>query len=131
MRCCAHIRRHRAAPTRLSAAEESIIVALFLYWGGNVQYWESTKSQTLYYGACGAALVLIALLYAITLTRHWGNRPRQKVRARAAAYRHIAHTAAKHGADLPEFYPHYGPYPFAATFHADAEELDVSGTSTR
>ncbi|WP_371669812.1 hypothetical protein OG985_20530 [Streptomyces sp. NBC_00289] len=101
------------------------LVGMFVYWGGYVQYWESSKNQTLYYAACGAVVAFIVLLYVITLTRHWGNRPRQKVRARAAAYRAIAHVAVRHGAELPEFYPHYGPYPFAANFHSDAEELEL------
>ncbi|NUP23148.1 MAG: hypothetical protein HOZ81_45255 [Streptomyces sp.] len=115
----------RSAGMKLGVPSALILVALFVYWGGYVQYWESSKSQSLYYAASGAFVALVVLLYAVTLTRHWGNRARQKVRARAAAYRNIAHVAIRGGADLPAFYPHYGPYPFAANFHADAEELEL------
>ncbi|GAA4995382.1 hypothetical protein [Streptomyces hyderabadensis] len=114
-----------SAGMKLGVPSVLIIAALFVYWGGYVQYWESTKSQNLYYAACGAALAAIVLLYVISLTRHWGSRSRQKMRARAAAYRKIAHVAAENGAELPDFYPHYGPYPFAAAFHADAAELEM------
>ncbi|MEW2450673.1 hypothetical protein AB0896_24470 [Streptomyces parvulus] len=117
--------RLHSAGMKLGIPSAFVIAGLFVYWGGYVQYWESAKSQTLYYAACGAVLAVIVLLYVVSLARHWGNRPRQKMRARAAAYRKIAHTAAKNGAELPDFYPHYGPYPFAANFHAEAEELDL------
>ncbi|MXM62453.1 hypothetical protein GR925_03055 [Streptomyces sp. HUCO-GS316] len=116
-----------SAGMKLGVPSALILVGLFLYWGGYVQYWESSKSQTLYYAACGAVVAVILLLYVVTLTRHWGNRPRQKVRARAAAYRQIAHVAARNGVQLPDFYPHYGPYPFAANFHPDAEDLELPG----
>jgi hypothetical protein len=46
---------------------------------------------------------------------------RQNLRARAAAYRKIAHIARRGGADIPAHYPHYGPYPFAATFCPDGQ----------
>ncbi|CAL9542805.1 hypothetical protein SUDANB176_04280 [Streptomyces sp. enrichment culture] len=108
---------------KLGIPSAIILFALFAYWGSYVQYWEDPKSQTIYYAAAGAVVALIVLLYVVSLTRHWGNRARQKVRARAAAYRKIAHVAARDGVELPDFYPHYGPYPFAATFHPDAEEL--------
>lgn len=117
--------RLHSAGMKLGVPSALVLVGLFLYWGGYVQYWESSKSQTLYYAAAGGVVALIVLLYVITLTRHWGNRPRQKVRARAAAYRKFAHAAAGGGADLPDFYPHYGPYPFAANFHADAADLEL------
>ncbi|MFC8308681.1 hypothetical protein ACFUMJ_02440 [Streptomyces olivaceus] len=114
-----------SAGMKLGIPSALVMAALFVYWGGYVQYWESEKSQTLYYAGCGVTLAVIILLYVVSLTRHWGNRPRQKMRARAAAYRKISHTAARHGAELPDFYPHYGPYPFAANFHANAAELEL------
>ncbi|MFC8129024.1 hypothetical protein [Streptomyces sp. NPDC057302] len=106
-----------------------ILVGLFIYWGAYVQYWESTRNQSLFYA--GAGLILAATLgfFVLMLVRQWGNRPRQKVRARAAAYRKIAHIAAENGGDVPTFYPHYGPYPFAANFHSDAAELDLPDQS--
>ncbi|MGC0330232.1 hypothetical protein RKD23_003222 [Streptomyces sp. SAI-170] len=110
---------------KLGIPSALVLMGLFVYWGAYVQYWESSRSQVLYYAAAGTVVAFIVLLYAVFLSRHWGDRPRQKVRARAAAYRKIAHVAARNGADLPAFYPHYGPYPFAASFHADAEELEL------
>ncbi|WP_367044182.1 hypothetical protein [Streptomyces sp. Je 1-332] len=98
---------------------------LVLYWGAYVRYWESTRNQSLFYAGAGLVVVLTLGYFVMMLIRQWGNRPRQKVRARAAAYRKIAHIAAENGGDVPTFYPHYGPYPFAANFHADAAELDL------
>lgn len=112
---------------KLGVPSALVLMGLFVYWGAYVQYWESAKSQNAYYAAAGAVVAVIVLLYVISLRRHWGDRPRQKVRARAAAYREIAHVAARGGAELPEFYPHYGPYPFAANYHADAAELELPG----
>lgn len=98
---------------------------LGLYWGAYVQYWESARNQSLFYAGAGLVVAAALAFLVIMLTRQWGNRPRQKVRARAAAYRKIAHIAAENGGDVPTFYPHYGPYPFAANFHPDAAELDL------
>ncbi|WP_328342185.1 hypothetical protein [Streptomyces violaceus] len=115
----------RSSGMKLGIPAAVALFALFAYWGSYARYWEDPKSQTLYYAAAGAVVALIILLYVVSLTRHWGNRARQKVRARAAAYRKIAHTATRAGVSLPDFYPHYGPYPFAANFHADAEDLEL------
>lgn len=102
-----------------------ILFGLFVYWGAYVQYWESARNQSLFYAGAGVVVALTLAFFVTMLVRQWSNRPRQKVRARAAAYRKIAHIAAENGGDVPTFYPHYGPYPFAANFHADAAELDL------
>ncbi|WP_225987249.1 hypothetical protein [Streptomyces spectabilis] len=112
---------HRAG-MRLGIPTALVSFALFAGWGAYVQHWGPGRDQYLYYGLCGAAGVLVVALYAVTLTRHWGSRPRRNVRARAAAYRRIAHLARDGGAELPDSYPHYGPYPFAATFHPEAAD---------
>ncbi|MFJ1972976.1 hypothetical protein ACIO93_30400 [Streptomyces sp. NPDC087903] len=120
-----------SAGMKLGIPSAFALFGLFAYWGSYVRYWEDSKSQTMYYAGAAAAVALIVLLYVVSLTRHWGNRARQKVRARAAAYRKIAHVAVRHGAELPDFYPHYGPYPFAANFHSDAEELELPEANPR
>ncbi|MFI2616421.1 hypothetical protein [Streptomyces sp. NPDC018584] len=102
-----------------------VLMGLFVYWGGYVQHWESSENQKLFYAGAGAVVGLFVLYFVVTLIRQWGNRARQKVRARAAAYRKIAHIAAEGGAEVPAFYPHYGPYTFAANFHPDADELEL------
>ncbi|WP_432095186.1 hypothetical protein [Streptomyces sp. bgisy100] len=117
----------RGIGMKLGLPSALALTGLFLYWGGYVQYWESSKSQTTFYVITGAVVAVILILYIVFLARHWGDRARQNVRARAAAYRDIAHTAGRHGAELPEFYPHYGPYPFAANFHPEAAELRLPG----
>ncbi|MFJ6566077.1 hypothetical protein ACIQNU_01530 [Streptomyces sp. NPDC091292] len=107
-----------------------VLAGPILYWGAYVQYWESSRSQTLYYAASAAVICVVVCGYALAAIRLWSHRGWQKVRARAAAYRKIAHIAARNGTELPAFYPHYGPYPFAANFHADAEELDLPDEET-
>ncbi|MEV8016832.1 hypothetical protein AB0O76_10885 [Streptomyces sp. NPDC086554] len=102
-----------------------ILSGLFFYWGAYVQYWESARKQSLFYAGAGLVIACTLAFFAVMAIRQWSNRPRQKVRARAAAYRKIAHIAAENGGDVPAFYPHYGPYPFAANFHADAADLDL------
>lgn len=109
----------------------ALLAAFFVYWGGYVQYWESSRNQKLYYAAAGIVLGALIVIFIITVLRHWGNRARQKVRARAAEYRRIAHIARVAGADVNESYPHYGPYPFAANFHADAEDLELPQKESR
>ncbi|MGW2228066.1 hypothetical protein [Streptomyces formicae] len=104
-----------------------ILFGVFVYWGAYVQYWESDRNKTLFYAGAGALVAATLLFFVVSLIRQWGNRPRQKVRARAAAYRKIVHIAAENGADIPSFYPHYGPYPFAANFHPEADELELPG----
>ncbi|MFJ4920138.1 hypothetical protein [Streptomyces sp. NPDC088725] len=104
----------------------AILLAGFaLYWGAYVRYWESSKDQTIYYAAGGCVVGAMFILFVVTAIRHWSNHGRQKVRARAREYRKIAHVARAAGAKIPKHYPHYGPYPFAANFHADAEEIDL------
>jgi hypothetical protein len=117
--------RMQKGGVRLGIPSAFVLMGLLAYGGAYVQYWESSTSRLVYYAAAGSVVALIVLLYVIFLTRHWSDRPRQKVRARAAAYRKIAHVAARNGADLPDFYPHYGPYPFAANYYADAAELEL------
>ncbi|MEW1923320.1 hypothetical protein [Streptomyces sp. NPDC088360] len=102
-----------------------ILFGLFLYWGAYVQYWESARNQSLFYVGSGLIVACTLAFFFIMAVRQWSNRPRQKVRARAAAYRKIMHIAAENGGDVPTFYPHYGPYPFAANFHPDAADLDL------
>ncbi|QCX78420.1 hypothetical protein C9F11_24020 [Streptomyces sp. YIM 121038] len=117
---------HRAG-VRLGVPTALVAFALFAGWGAYAQHWEPGRDQYLYYGLCGAVGVLVVVLYAVTLTRHWGSRPRQRVRARAAAYRRIAHLARDGGAPLPDAYPHYGPYPFAARYRPEAATDDGDG----
>ncbi|MFF1764056.1 hypothetical protein [Streptomyces sp. NPDC058249] len=96
-----------------------------VYWGGVAQYWESSSAQTIYLAAMAAAVLLLLTLFVRSAVSHWGDRSRQSLRARAKRYRDVAHAARRGGADIPVHYPHYGPYPFAATFHPDAEELTL------
>ncbi|MCF3123805.1 hypothetical protein IPZ68_29465 [Streptomyces arenae] len=114
-----------SAGYRLAWPTALILFGVFAYWGAYAQYWESPRSQSLFYAGAGVLIAGLVVFIIGTLVRQWGNRPRQKVRARAAAYRKIAHIAAENGADVPTFYPHYGPYPFAANFHPEADELEL------
>ncbi|MFZ3472141.1 hypothetical protein ACODT3_15685 [Streptomyces sp. 4.24] len=98
---------------------------LFGYWGGYAQYWESASRLNAYYGVWALSVVVSLLVLARRARLQWGDRPRQKIRARAKEYRRLAHLARDRGADVPDFYPYYGPYPFAANFHPDAEELEL------
>ncbi|WP_223832931.1 hypothetical protein [Streptomyces venezuelae] len=113
------------AGKRLAWPTALILFGTFAYWGAYAQYWESDRNKSLFYAGAGAVIACLVVFFVGTLIRQWGNRPRQKVRARAAAYRKIMHIAAENGGDVPAFYPHYGPYPFAANFHAEAEELEL------
>lgn len=100
-------------------------LALFGYWGGYAQYWESASRLNAFYGVWALSIVVAVLVIARRARSEWSDRPRQKIRARAKEYRRLAQLARKHGADVPDFYPYYGPYPFAAKFYADAEELEL------
>ncbi|MFJ8491011.1 hypothetical protein ACIRBZ_22050 [Streptomyces sp. NPDC094038] len=96
-----------------------------VYWGGVVQFWESGTARLVYAAAaCAVVLILLAVLVR-TAALHWGNPVRQNLRARARAYRELAHLARRGGADVPAHYPHYGPYPFAATFRPEADEAET------
>ncbi|MEU9209055.1 hypothetical protein AB0D27_14150 [Streptomyces sp. NPDC048415] len=94
-----------------------------VYWGGAAQYWESSGARTIYVAVAGAAVLILLALWVRAAVAHWGDPARQSLRARAKKYREVAHAARKGGADIPAHYPHYGPYPFAATFHPEAEEV--------
>ncbi|MEV0257662.1 hypothetical protein AB0H82_25815 [Streptomyces sp. NPDC050732] len=115
----------RSSGVKAGVPTALILFGLFVYWGAYVQYWESSRNQSLFYIGAGVVVACTLAFFVIKAIRQWSNRPRQKVRARAAAYRKIAHIAAENGGDVPTFYPHYGPYPFAANFHSDAAELDL------
>ncbi|MFE7069841.1 hypothetical protein ACFU96_07115 [Streptomyces sp. NPDC057620] len=93
-----------------------------VYWGGAAQYWESGRAQALYLAAAGAGVLALLVIYVRAAMAHWGDPVRQNLRARARKYREVAHTARRGGAEIPAHYPHYGPYPFAANFHPEAEE---------
>ncbi|CAL9455484.1 hypothetical protein SUDANB23_02521 [Streptomyces sp. enrichment culture] len=58
--------------------------------------------------------------------KHWGDPVRQNPRARAARTAEIAHIARQEGVEIPAHYPHYGPYPFAATFRPEVDERDLA-----
>ncbi|WP_328554098.1 MULTISPECIES: hypothetical protein [unclassified Streptomyces] len=94
-----------------------------VYWGGVAQYWESSRSQLVYLAVAGAAVIALLALWIRAAATHWGDPARQNLRARARKYRDVAHVARKGGADIPAHYPHYGPYPFAATYRPDADEV--------
>ncbi|MET9409466.1 hypothetical protein ABZX90_27425 [Streptomyces sp. NPDC002935] len=94
-----------------------------VYWGGAAQYWESSTARLMYLGLTGVAVLILLGLWIRAAVVHWGDPARQNLRARARKYREVAHAARKGGADIPAHYPHYGPYPFAATYRPDADEM--------
>lgn len=98
-----------------------------VYWGGSAQYWESSGAQLGYLGATGFLVLLLLSLWLRAAVVHWGDPVRQNLRARAKKYRAVAHAARDGGADVPAHYPHYGPYPFAATYRPGADEANVPG----
>ncbi|MFJ2906147.1 hypothetical protein [Streptomyces sp. NPDC087212] len=93
-----------------------------VYGGGVVQYWESGSARTAYAVAAGAVVLALLAAYVRTAVAHWGDPVRQNLRARARGYRELAHQARREGVAVPAHYPHYGPYPFAATFRPEADE---------
>ncbi|MBR8643171.1 hypothetical protein KEF29_37190 [Streptomyces tuirus] len=97
-----------------------------LYWAGVAQYWETPASRIAYLAVAGAVLVLQIFFFVRSAISHWGDPVQQNLRARAAKYRQIAHTARRGGADIPAHYPHYGPYPFAATFRPEVDDREQS-----
>ncbi|MET9733904.1 hypothetical protein ABZZ79_25590 [Streptomyces sp. NPDC006458] len=99
-----------------------------IYWGGVAQYWENSTNRTVYTAVAAAVVVTQLFLFVRSALSHWGDPVRQNLRARAARYRQIAHIARGGGADIPAFYPHYGPYPFAAHFRPEADELEQPGS---
>ncbi|WRZ91337.1 hypothetical protein OHB54_21025 [Streptomyces sp. NBC_01007] len=94
-----------------------------VYWGGVAQYWESGRAQLIYLAVTGTAVMVLSGLWIRAAVAHWGDPARQNLRARARKYRDVAHAARRGGADIPAHYPHYGPYPFAATYRPDAGEV--------
>jgi hypothetical protein len=97
-----------------------------VYWGGVVQYWESGTARVAYAAVAAAAVLILLAVYVRTAAAHWGNPVRQNLRARARRYRELAHLARRAGADVPAHYPHYGPYPFAATFRPEVDEPETT-----
>ncbi|MGC0330238.1 hypothetical protein RKD23_003228 [Streptomyces sp. SAI-170] len=95
-----------------------------VYWGGVAQYWETAASRTVYLAVAGAVVITQLFFFVRSALSHWGDPVRQNLRARAARYREIAHHARRGGADVPAFYPHYGPYPFAAKFRPEVDDRE-------
>lgn len=93
-----------------------------VYWGGSAQYWESSRAQLGYLGVSGVIVLTLLILWIRGAVVHWGDPVRQNLRARAQKYRAVAHAARDEGADIPAHYPHYGPYPFAATYRPGADD---------
>ncbi|WP_435283748.1 hypothetical protein [Streptomyces koelreuteriae] len=93
-----------------------------LYWGGVAQYWETPAARTAYLAVAAIVLVTQLFFFVRSARSHWGDPVRQNLRARARSYREIAHIARRGGAHIPAFYPHYGPYPFAATFRPEVDD---------
>ncbi|MGW0996717.1 hypothetical protein ACWD5V_26205 [Streptomyces sp. NPDC002523] len=102
-----------------------------VYWGGVVQYWESSTARVVYAAVVAAVVLVLFALYIRTAASHWGDPVRQNLRARARRYRELAHLARSGGADIPAHYPHYGPYPFAANFHPEADEAETNDGEAR
>jgi hypothetical protein len=100
--------------------------AAVLYWAAVAQYWEVAASRNAFLAI--AAIVLVTQIFFLVRSAksHWGDPVRQNLRARAVAYRKIAHIARRGGADIPAHYPHYGPYPFAATFRPEVDDREKS-----
>ncbi|MBZ6248521.1 hypothetical protein KVH27_08875 [Streptomyces olivaceus] len=92
-----------------------------LYWGGVAQYWETAVNRTVYLAVAAVVVGIQIFFFLRSAMNHWGDPVRQNLRARARKYREIAHIARRGGARVPAHYPHYGPYPFAARFHPEAD----------
>ncbi|MFF5574130.1 hypothetical protein [Streptomyces luteogriseus] len=97
-----------------------------LYWAGVAQYWETAAPRNAYLAVAITVVVSQFFFFVRSAMSLWGDPVRQNLRARAAAYRKIAHIAHREGADIPAHYPHYGPYPFAATFRPDVDDREQS-----
>ncbi|MFC8031381.1 hypothetical protein ACFT1B_08860 [Streptomyces griseoincarnatus] len=95
-------------------------------WGGVARYWEIAASRNAYLAVAAAVIVTQIFFFVRSAMRHWGDPVRQNLRARAAKYREIAHIARGGGAEIPAHYPHYGPYPFAATFRPEVDDREQS-----
>ncbi|WP_406439240.1 hypothetical protein OHB00_29830 [Streptomyces sp. NBC_00631] len=97
-----------------------------VYWGGVAQYWASGASRLTFAGAAVVVVLALFAVYVRTAAVQWGDPVRQNLRARARGYRELAHLAREEGADIPAHYPHYGPYPFAATFRPEADRAETT-----
>ncbi|WP_328770949.1 hypothetical protein [Streptomyces sp. NBC_00286] len=97
-----------------------------IYWGGVAQYWETAASRNAYLAVAVAVVLTQVFFFVRSAMSHWGDPVQQNLRARARSYREIAHIARRGGAEVPAHYPHYGPYPFAAKFHPEVDDLGQS-----
>ncbi|MFJ9345528.1 hypothetical protein [Streptomyces sp. NPDC101237] len=97
-----------------------------VYWGGVVQFWESAAARLAYSSVAVALVLALLTAFVRAAAAQWGDPVRQNLRARAKAYRELARLARREGADIPAHYPHYGPYPFAATFRAEADRAETN-----
>ncbi|MFG2806921.1 hypothetical protein [Streptomyces massasporeus] len=97
-----------------------------LYWAAVAQYWEAAAPRNAYLAVAAVVLLTQVFFFVRSAKSHWGDPVRQNLRARAVAYRKIAHIARRGGADIPAHYPHYGPYPFAATFRPEVDDREKS-----
>ncbi|MEU8732958.1 hypothetical protein AB0C68_26680 [Streptomyces tendae] len=97
------------------------VIGLFavIYWAGVVRYWESSAARSGYLAIALVLILLLVFLFIRSAVKTWGDRSRQNLRSRAHKYRELAHAARRAGMDVPNHYPHYGPYPFAANFHRE------------
>ncbi|MGX5213398.1 hypothetical protein ACWKT3_32700 [Streptomyces violaceus] len=101
-------------------------LGVVLYWAGVAQYWETATYRNSYLVISAALVVTQIFFFVRSVMSHWGDPVKQNLRARAARYRRIAHIARRGGAAIPAFYPHYGPYPFAATFRPEVDDREQS-----
>lgn len=99
-------------------------VGAVLYWAAVAQYWEAAASRNAYLSVAAVVVLTQVFFFVRSAKSHWGDPVRQNLRARAVAYRKIAHIARRGGADIPAHYPHYGPYPFAATFRPEVDDRE-------
>jgi hypothetical protein len=97
-----------------------------LYWAAVAQYWETAAPRNAYLAVAITVVATQFFFFVRSAKSHWGDPVQQNLRARAAAYRKIAHIARQGGADIPAHYPHYGPYPFAATFRPEVDDREQS-----
>ncbi|MFF4549827.1 hypothetical protein ACFY1J_37310 [Streptomyces sp. NPDC001406] len=99
-----------------------------IYWGGVAQHWDTAVARTIYLAVVAAVVGTQLFFFVRSAMSHWGDPVQQNLRARARRYREIARIARREGADIPAHYPHYGPYPFAAKFHPEVDDLEPSGS---
>ncbi|MZG14106.1 hypothetical protein GUR47_18065 [Streptomyces tendae] len=97
------------------------VIGLFavIYWAGVVRYWESSAARNGYLAIASVLILLLVFFFIRSAVKTWGDKSRQNLRSRAHKYRELAHAARRAGMDVPNRYPHYGPYPFAANFHRE------------